>query len=367
MTMEIILLSIIILILLAILLINLSQLKKQKQETDDLQEKIESLTKDILQQKKDLLESLERQSSNTWKDTKELLENFIEKNSHSFNDMLADFSMKLDQELKAEEAQINHWLTYIDSLSTREERIEALESSINKYPYAKALVMKYMMSLTPLLDSDNAVVKKRALEKANRVARTFLDNCEVKDYPTAIQMFNDIVEQGKQFMTASYEKRVEHARQQLDAIDKKVTDIENSSSVHKDSLVAELEEMENRLDRSIIEKVKVLTSEYHRISKRIISALAEDNKEEQMKQYNLDAISNIQMLHYQLQANAKAFRKGRVEEIARVLGEWDTTYFTPQTNTYYQYVYQEFFNNLHPDEKPRLTESVLKMDKKRVG
>ena len=298
----------------------------------------------------------------------------------SMNQLIDRFGQQLDEEWKKKERKMAEWMDYIDALPAPEERIEALESAMNKYPYAKELVLKYEQEIKPLLHSEQPLVKKRGLERWNKVTRVFLDHCDVEDYELAINMYSDVIEQGRQFMESSYQKRVEMAKQQLRLMNEKLKEIEQwdewstvqeeGRKEHKekrDHLIAELEELERQLDQQLIGKVRDLKAAYHAISKRIMDVLTDHSDEDQVKRYNLEAIESLQTLHTAFSRNKKAYRFGRVDEIASVLGAWNLSDLTTQTNVYYQYVYREIFENLDSDQKPILTEAVLNMEKKKVS
>lgn len=207
-----------------------------------------------------------------------------------------NFSNKLDKEINLNKKKIDDWLLFIDTFASNEEKLEALESGINKYPDSTELVNKYFSVIRPLMRTDRQIMYKNILERMNKVARIYLDNCDVNDYSEAVKIYNNVLQLGEDFMKNSYSKRVQMTKEQLNRIEKQIVNIKNSKNDEKERLIVELESMEDELDKSFIQKVKILNDIYKNLSKEIIKVLTSNEDIVLKQRYNLNAIYKLELL-----------------------------------------------------------------------
>lgn len=267
---------------------------------------------------------------------------------------------QVNVEINKSNKEIENWLQYVKSLDQPQDQLRALESSINKYPFSKKLIQKYIEILSPRLHHTNNLAYKNMLERFNSIARVFLDNCSVEDYDYAKNLYETTVNLGRQFMEENYEKRKNIVSEQLTMIENLVEQIKQSQPYEKESLMNKLENQEQSLDKNFIQKVGFLKRRYHNLTKEIIQLFEEESEQEvDIKAYNLRVVNELKRLEEKLELYPEKLKDHHVIEVTRQLGRLNTALFTAEVNLYYQTIYNEFFIKLSRSQRAMFTEQVL--------
>ncbi|MCA1010705.1 hypothetical protein [Halobacillus halophilus] len=337
------------------------------------QELLRNLMEKNIDNQKELLQEIQTHHAQTYENlidfNKENVLEWLKKAEEKNAKHMAQLKERLDAYLKEEIQDQDQWLELIQSKQgSSSEKLDIIESALNKYPSYKEFVNEYLDAIQPFMESRDSKVKKKVIERLNRVSRVFLDNCRSEDYNFAKDLHMKTLEQGYQFMKETNENYKEKVKMNMGIMENTINIL--SKKKHRNpEMVKELERIDQQIDRQWIQNQPELRERYNELSKQSMKLFSPvEIDDEQIDQYNEEAIRSIEQAYNKLQANSYYYTQGkRLYELTRLLGGWNMQYLSVPTQTYYQSVYSEAFAKIKPEVKPLFTKQVLQTTKKEVS
>lgn len=272
---------------------------------------------------------------------------------------------RLDASLKWEETQKAEWLRMINEASSGGEAIEILEVALHKHPDFRPFMEQYVQQIKPFTQSENMFVRQRAIERLNRAARAYMDNCSAQDWPHAKQILDEVRAISQQFIEEREQSKLEEMEMALHHLE---TSVEKGADLQQEEMLKQLEEWDNKIDKRLLSRYPVLKERYRRVTRAIGQLLSAEQNNEALHQYNLRALQDIRKAYDLFQRNDNRLKQDEgIDQLAALLGGWDMGQLNPAVQTYYQSVYQEIFAKLEPRARVKLTEKVLAVNRKKVG
>src|SRR5690625_7002783 len=114
-------------------------------------------------------------------------------------------------------------------------------------------------------------------------------------------------------MVASFQKRKEEMIEALSHLESSIDQLEMSNG-SETNLIERIEVLENKIDKTLIEREPQLLSTYKRLSKRLINYYSKDQQvdETNIRNYNLQAVRKIGEAYDHFVQNEKTYRVGEV-------------------------------------------------------
>lgn len=342
----------------------------------DMEKKLESLVKELHEANKNVTQELSeshKQSYGEWMKEKELEWGKVKEALFQHHERRHELLEKrilsqLNTYLQEEEEDIKKWVALVEeNKGEAATTIPIIESALNKYPSSRMLMNLFQEHISFLLTAENVVIRKHAIERYNRAARVFIDNCKATDWSYAKQVLEDALKLGNMYINETETKRVAKLKDTLNVLEQKIVKVGNSSVTEGELL--EIEKLDGQIDKKLLGNYPELLQRYQHISKKLLAYFsAEQTDEEKWKQYNLRAVQAFKDAYQLFLANEKTYKKGiNINSILSNLGGWEAKYFYPSTQVYFQAVYSEIFAKLDPDVKPVFSSKMITEGKKEIG
>ncbi|WP_099363673.1 hypothetical protein [Fredinandcohnia onubensis] len=309
----------------------------------------------ISQYFEDLKENLKVEVTQLKEETKVGIEHAVK---HSENLLLE----KLNVYLFEEEKEIQQWIEKASLAKSPNEKVQILETAINKYPMIPVLVMAYKETLQTLLPNVDDRTRKRIIEKLNHAARIHLDNCKPNDWFSAKTFKDETLRLGNEYMSNQERIFIEKTNKTLQELQQLV-----SLDITEHEL-KKIEKLDESIDKNILKHYPELFSHYQNLTAQLMKQINTEPSQEQVKAYNSRAIQAFKRAQSKFNQLETRYKKGEMlEELTRELGGWEQNYFSMPTQIYFQNVYSDIFAKLSPAAKPMLTELMLNTPLKKVG
>lgn len=277
---------------------------------------------------------------------------------------------KLDAYVNEEQEKLTQWIEQIrtfegDSAIT----IEMAETAMNQYPSSRVLFDLLIDQLKPLTQSNDWQIRKNALERMNRSIRVFLDNCSFDEWHYAQMLMKENIKAGNAFIRNLEEQRRNQLAANVATLETRLRQIKNKKTLSPEEIKT-LQEADEAVDKRWLDKDEELKARYDLAAQEIVSLLQTQQEldEKTSISYNQKAVQAIREAHKLFQSSEGEYKQGRnLEKLSALLGGWESNRLHTSAQVYYQSVYSEIFSKLDPDAKPRLTELILKEQKKKVS
>ncbi|WP_456277582.1 hypothetical protein [Bacillus sp. AK128] len=282
--------------------------------------------------------------------------------SQNFKEVEKILVDKLHIYLNEEEEEIQYWIEKVTITESLNEKVQLLETAINKYPMISHFISSYRETLISLFQDSDDKMKKKIIEKLNHAARIHLDNCKPEDWLSAKAIKDETLRMGNQFMKEQeniFIKRTTHILNQLEVLVS-----ENNTEID----LSKVEELDESIDQNILKHYPSLKNRYQLISTKLMEYINKEPSKEGLKAYNKSAIQAFKRVHSKFNQFESTYKMGeRLNELSNELGGWEHSLFTTPTQIYFQSVYSDIFAKLSPNAKPKLTELILDTSTKKVN
>ena len=274
---------------------------------------------------------------------------------------------RLDTYLNEEKQDLTNWVSAINTSHNTTESIERIESAMNKYPGVKVLFVKFQEEITPLLSSENQVIKKHAIERYNGQARLFSDNCRSEDWSFANDALEQSLQLGNQFMIDVQNTRHSNLKNKIFNLELLSTLTKSNTELSTVSIEV-IEKADKEIDKKLFDSYPELKARYNKVSQQFIAYFTPSHEDEKtIKEYNLTALSDFHTALTLFHSNENAFKSGAsIHLLIEKLGGWKSEHLASPTQVYFQNVYSEIFSKLNPNVKVEFSKAMLNAPRKEV-
>lgn len=335
--------------LIAIVVKVMQQQKFQQQMMSQLVEQIDALRKnvqlEVRQANETSMVTISKQFEQHIDEIKERISTQLKDDLHTY--------------IHFDEQQQQAWFTQIEAESDKRKKIQLLESALNKFPSNKQFFVMYSKLLEETIELATPSAKKKIIEKMHYAARIFFDNCNSSDASFAMMKKDEAIRLGHTYM-----KQVTEVEKQK-LIERVAT---LRQLVNSNAALIKIEQADEQINQVTLARYPEIQSDYKKITATLSSRLMKKVTDEQMKQYNLKAVTAFKNAHSKFTANETTMKTGtNLHEVIALLGGWKTEYLQAPTQMYYQSVYADIFGKLKAEVKPKMTEDMLKAPVKEVA
>jgi hypothetical protein len=295
--------------------------------------------------------------------------NVIKEVETNVNEISVELGKRINFYIEQENLEIQKWIKTIQSYhSNHALAIEFLESALNKYPSSRELIKEYCLHIKKLITSDKSSIRKQAIERYNRAARIYLDNCLHQDWNYAKEIMDEALKIGNEYINDIEKQRYKKENNMILQLEQKASLLKTGVKL-SEAEIDEIEKLDQMVDKNFVNQHKILMERYISVSQRFMRFFSNiQDDDTAIKEYNLKALKSIHEAHSNFKLNEKIYKQGiDINKIVKLLGGWDMSILHPSTQIYFQSVYSDLFAKLNPDVKSNFTEKILKMEKKEIS
>lgn len=279
--------------------------------------------------------------------------------SQNNKELKQKITLSLNSYLIQEDKEVEEWTKLVNEETNTTAAIHKLETALNKLPGCLELMKLFADRITPLLLSADSKVQKRAIERYNRAARIFLDNCAPQYWEEAKEMYEDALTLGNLYMkerVQGFEETAERVIRELEEIvEHDILDAEQMNRV---------EELDKQLSKEVLKSFDKLNTRYHKATQKLFKQITPEADNVVVEDYNFRALEEFKKASNFFNSDMSFYKTGAgLKKLANLLGAWDHNQLNPATQIYFQSVYSDVFSKLEPADKPIMTELILKAEK----
>lgn len=285
------------------------------------------------------------------------------------------------------DGSLGRWIDMIEDADGEEESLLLLEAAHQRFPSNQEIVKRladfYREAASPPGDT---VVRREATLSLGEAVERFKSTCSPEDFDLALKLERESEKLANKLasdLEALRRSQTENALEELEEKVEILSEAETNSEKHLDR-IAELDE---EVDPEVLDGDGGLKERYDHVSAELTELMVSSPDEGPDREYNLRAVQSAQEAWEVFQENRDdwkektkdALRKWketanpfeeetlelgsskerRMEEVAYVLGGWDSHRLLPSVNKYITTVHSEIFEVLDREERQTMTQKMI--------
>ncbi|MCK4821806.1 hypothetical protein KA005_38935, partial [bacterium] len=217
-------------------------------------------------------------------------------------------------------------------------------------------------------ESMPTILQRDMIQDMSAAIAVYRQACDMEEIEKANSISEELEQLSSEVLERLREEGRELVKRQLHQL-QELTGVLSADPDNKEVL-RELENLDNSLNKELIEAVPELHAEYRKTSDELVSifTLEKDEQEDIEKKeqaYNLKAIKKHRKALEMFEADTGKYKKGaEINKLVRLIGGWDNRYLLPSTISYTNTIYGTIFSKLKKEAQLSITELMVHEKKK---
>ncbi len=262
------------------------------------------------------------------------------------------------------------------NMSSDSNRVNIIRHCFNRLPSSFALLEKlWAVQKKQLEEIDDAQYRREIIRDMNNAVTLYRQSCLIAYIDKADSIVESLEKHSESVMKDLRNKEKNGLLALIKQLQVCVKKLESNSN--DKTAIADIESIDAAIDKVRLNTFVDLSKKYKLATEKLLSIFQSDSKggakkndDKKEKQYNLNAIANHKDALAKFNKDNEFmeennFKKGlKLDELVSLLGSWDLRYLYPSTISYTNNVYNHIFSKLKPDSQLKITELMVKMNKK---
>lgn len=246
----------------------------------------------------------------------------------------------------------------------------------NRLPSSFALLNKLWSVQEEQIKADiDPNYRRELVVDMNKAVALYRQLCNIADIDKADQILQELEKYSEEIMKALREKEEKNLSDILSQLRNFIDKLEKNTE--DKAIVSEIEKIDSAIDKSRLPNYPDLSKEYEDLTKKLYeifqSGANKDTSDSvREKQYNLQAVAQHKEALIKFDTDnawyeKHYYQKGQMlDELVVLLGGWDFRHLYPATLSYTNNIYGYIFSKLKPEGQLKITEMMIKAEKKPI-